>query len=220
MTKQMRTLFYCLVGLVAVLAFTTAFFYAKSRSSKNASVTSSKSPSTTSTEAGTNPSPQASSAVSRPATNKPSTPGKTYTIQINDTLFGIAKSQGVTMAELSEANGITDADRIQAGQVLSIPENGQVGFSVDSEKAASLQEQVDQGQSQWRLAPDETARADAPTVYGLKVSDSFTVKSRDDQKGMASVQASSELGNFLITLSQPVTKGQKGIWAIDSIKKI
>lgn len=216
----MKPLFYGLIGLVAVLSFTTAFFYAKSRPSKNGSPSSTKSPTTTSTEVGGNPSPQVSSAVNRPATNKPSSPSKTYTIQNNDTLFGIAQSQGVTMAELSEANGITDADRIQAGQVLYVPENGQVEYSVDQDKANSLQGQADQGKIQWRLAPDETARADAPTVYGLKVSDTYTVKSRDDQKGMATVQASSELGNFLITLSQPATKGQKGIWAIDSIKKI
>lgn len=216
----MKPLFYGLIGLVAILAFTTAFFYAKSRSGKNGSPSSTKSPSMTSTEAGGGPSPRVSSAVNRPAANRPSSPSKTYTIQNNDTLFGIAQSQGITMAELSEANGITDADRIQAGQVLYIPENGQVDYSIDQEKANSLQEQADQGKVQWRLNPDETARADAPTVYGLKVSDNYTVKSRDDQKGMATVQASSELGNFLITLSQPIIKGQKGIWAIDSIKKI
>ncbi len=222
MNKQMKILFYGLVILVAILASTTTFFAAKSRStnSKKAGVESTKSPATASTEAAATPGPQVSTAVSRPATEKPSSPNKTYTIQAKETLFGIAQKQGTTLADLSEANGITDADKIQAGQVLYIPENGQVEFMIDNTKATAIQNQVDQGKTQWRLAPDETARADAPNVYGLKVTDTYTIKNRDDANGTATVQASSEGGNFLITLTQPITKGEKGIWAIQSIKKI
>lgn len=221
MNKQMKILFYGLVALVAILASTTTFFAAKSRStnSKTTNIEASKTPATTSTEA-VSPTPQVSTAVTRPATEKPSNPNKTYTIQAKDTLFGIAQGQGTTLAELSEANGITDPNKIQAGQVLYIPENGQVEFMIDNTKATTIQTQVDQGKTQWRLAPDETARADAPSVYGLKVTDTYTVKNRDDAIGKATVQASSEGGNFLITLTQPITKGQKGIWAIEAIKKV
>jgi len=222
MDKQMKILFYGLVVLVGILASTTTFFAAKSRSlnSGKTAVKSTQSPSTTSTEAVATPSPQVSTAVTRPATEKPSSPNKTYTIQAHETLFGIAQEQGTTLTELAEANGITDPNKIQAGQVLYIPENGQIEFRIDNTKATAIQAQVDQGKNQWRLSPEETARADAPGVYGLKVTDTYSLKNRDETNGQATVQASSEAGNFLVTLTQPITKGQKGIWAIETIKKI
>ena len=45
----------------------------------------------------------------------------TYTIQSGDTLGGIAQRHGVSTSALARANGITDVDRIYAGQVLTIP---------------------------------------------------------------------------------------------------
>lgn len=223
MTKQMKMLFYGLVVLVGILAASTTFFAAKSRQGgSNTQVTKSNPPAVSSTEGEEtkNPTPQVSTAVTRPATEKASHPAKTYTIQSRETLFGIAQKEGTTMSELAEANGISDTDKIQAGQVLIIPENGQVEFILDNTKAANLQSGVDQGKTAWRLNPDETARADASGAYGLEISDVYTVKDRNDEGGKATVNASSENGNFVIILIQPVTKGQKGIWAIQSIKKV
>ena len=45
----------------------------------------------------------------------------TYTIRSGDTLGGIAKRHGVSSGALAKANGISDPDRIYAGQVLTIP---------------------------------------------------------------------------------------------------
>jgi len=222
MTKQMKMLFYGLVVLVGILAASTTFFVAKSRQGGSSTqVAKSSKPEVSSTGEGETktPTPQVSTAVTRPATEKPSHPAKTYTIQGRDTLLGIAQKQGTTLAELADANGISDTDKIQAGQVLIIPENGQVEFILDNTKSTSLQTGVDQGKTPWRLNPDETARADASGAYGLKISDVYTVKDRSDE-GKATVTASSENGNLVISLIQPVTKGQKGIWAIQSIKKV
>jgi lysozyme len=47
-----------------------------------------------------------------------------YTIQQGDTLSGIASSFGVTVADIVAANGLPNADAIQAGQKLAIPGNG------------------------------------------------------------------------------------------------
>ena len=47
-----------------------------------------------------------------------------YTIQQGDTLSAIAASFGVTVADLVAANGLANADAIQAGQKLAIPGNG------------------------------------------------------------------------------------------------
>ena len=49
---------------------------------------------------------------------------ESYTIQQGDTLSAIAASFGVTVADIVAANGLANADAIQAGQKLAIPSNG------------------------------------------------------------------------------------------------
>ncbi|KHK02691.1 LysM peptidoglycan-binding domain-containing protein [Desulfovibrio sp. TomC] len=49
---------------------------------------------------------------------------ETYTVGRGDTLSRIAKKFGITAKELMAANGMKDADRIDAGRVLTIPGKG------------------------------------------------------------------------------------------------
>ena len=51
----------------------------------------------------------------------PSEPGGSYTVQQNDTLFGIAIALGTTVDVLAELNNIADVDSLDAGQVLQTP---------------------------------------------------------------------------------------------------
>jgi len=44
-----------------------------------------------------------------------------YTVKPGDSLFGIAERFGLNMAELMSINGITNPDRVDAGQVLKLP---------------------------------------------------------------------------------------------------
>jgi len=44
-----------------------------------------------------------------------------YTVEPGDSIFGIAEKFGLNMAELMNINGITDPDRVNAGQVLKLP---------------------------------------------------------------------------------------------------
>ncbi|MCB0037668.1 MAG: LysM peptidoglycan-binding domain-containing protein [Anaerolineales bacterium] len=46
---------------------------------------------------------------------------QTYTIQAGDTLAEIAAAYSVSVEALADANGITDPDQIEVGQVLRIP---------------------------------------------------------------------------------------------------
>jgi len=46
---------------------------------------------------------------------------RNYEVQPGDTLTGIAEAIGVPIADLMRANGITDPNSIQAGQVLELP---------------------------------------------------------------------------------------------------
>ncbi|MEI7617964.1 MAG: LysM domain-containing protein [Actinomycetota bacterium] len=49
---------------------------------------------------------------------------KTYVIQSGDALSEIAKQFGVSAAALAAFNNITDPDKIEAGQVLNLPQPG------------------------------------------------------------------------------------------------
>ncbi len=48
----------------------------------------------------------------------------TYVIQPGDTLSGIAVRYGTTVSELTRINGISNPDRIYAGNTLKVPESG------------------------------------------------------------------------------------------------
>lgn len=49
----------------------------------------------------------------------------TYTVQGGDTLARVAARLNVPVAALAQANGITDPNRVRAGQVLAVPKPGQ-----------------------------------------------------------------------------------------------
>lgn len=55
--------------------------------------------------------------------DQPATSGM-HTVQSGETLFSIAQRYGLTTRDLMAANGITDPDRINVGQKLSIPGGG------------------------------------------------------------------------------------------------
>jgi LysM repeat protein len=44
-----------------------------------------------------------------------------YTVNPGDSLFQISKTYNLDMAELMALNGITDPDKVNAGQVLQLP---------------------------------------------------------------------------------------------------
>ncbi len=69
-----------------------------------------------------NPPPPATKA---PTTARPSAAtGRTHTVKPKETLYAIAKQYGVTVQELSAANGIRNASVVPIGTVLKIPASG------------------------------------------------------------------------------------------------
>jgi murein DD-endopeptidase MepM/ murein hydrolase activator NlpD len=57
------------------------------------------------------------------ASNEPSVPGweGRYTLRHGDSLYGIARQYGVTLAELQRVNNIDDPTKVRAGVVLQVP---------------------------------------------------------------------------------------------------
>jgi LysM repeat protein len=75
-------------------------------------------------EPGDPPETEEPSEPDTPAPTTPLEPGGTYTVQPGDTLFAIAQRYGVTVEALAQANNITNVHRLEVGQVLTIPGEG------------------------------------------------------------------------------------------------
>jgi len=221
MNRGLKILFAGLLVAILLLAASTGFLYSKTLSlqKKNSSTPAS----TTSAGATKNVTDTAgstsTSAVTTPAPlgNRPSSPTDTVTVEKGQTLFEIGQKVGVSWTILAETNGI-NADDIKAGQTIIVPKDNQVGFTINQDKAKSLQTAVDNGQYAFRLTPADTAKSDSSPVYGLTTTDTFTQKTVDLTAGTATVLATHSGKTYLISLTQPETKGAKGIWAIESIK--
>ena len=68
----------------------------------------------------TNPQPTRT-AQPRPTRQPPTQITRSYVVQYGDTLTGIAAYLGVSVEELMQANGLTNADQIKIGQELQLP---------------------------------------------------------------------------------------------------
>lgn len=231
MTRAIKVLLAVLIVVATFLATSTGFFYAKSNSlqkkidesQKTTEKTDAKVSDTTETistapDANTEVKVDTTPAVSTSSSDsRPSSPADTVVVGDGENLFEIGQKAGVSYILIAEANGI-DANKIKVGQTLMVPKNNQISFAINKTKAASLQEDVDSGKYAFRLSALDTAKADSPTAYGLVSTDSFTKGTVDASAGSATVTATKGDKIFTITLIQPATKGDKGIWAIESIK--
>ncbi len=227
MNKQFKILFVILLVVIGLLATSTGFFYAKTLSLKKSTKdttstsedTTKKITDTAETKTDTASTSTTTSQVTTPAPlgSRPSSPSDTVTVKSGETLFSIGQDIGVSWTVISEANGITD-EKIKVGQTLIIPKNNQVGFTVSQEKAASLQKDVDGGKTLFRLSALDTAKSDSSPCYGITTTDTFTQEKIDETAGSATVKVTHGDKTYSINLVQPVTKGPKGIWAIESIK--
>jgi len=63
-------------------------------------------------------------APSRPVAYEPTTSGGSYRVRTGDSLYGIARRNGVRVAALQQANNIGDPTKLRVGQVLIIPAQG------------------------------------------------------------------------------------------------
>ncbi len=206
-----------MIFLILILSGTSSYLFFKNRSlGKPSSTTSPAIEETATLGTSSTPTPLASTTTSS-KTDRPSNPTDTYVVSTGETLFSIALKNNLTQAELAEANGLADANKIKAGQALIIPKNGQITYTVDTAKAASIQKSATTAKYQFRLDPIETAKADSSPCYGLSTVSTFTLASKDDKAGSATVTAVRENIKYTIILSQPVDKGSGGIWAIASI---
>lgn len=225
MTPKVRNLIIFLLVIIGILAGVGGFYFAKtSNLEKNRTANSNTIKNTASVSTTTNANVNANtntavSTVTQPAAlgNRPSSPSDTVVVAQGEILSQIAEKVGVSWMKIAEANGV-EADKIKAGQTLIIPKNNQISYTVNQEKAASLQKDTDGGKYPFRISAVETAKSDSSPVYGLTTTDTFSQTQIDENAGTATVSAVKADKTYIISLVQPVTKGAKGIWAISLIK--
>lgn len=96
----------------------------------------------------------------RPAPSGSASSGKIHVLQSNETLYGIARKYGVSVADIQGANGIDNPNALRVGQSLAIPvaaaerknPSGRIGSvsSVRSSKRATYT--VRPGDNLWNIA--------------------------------------------------------------------
>jgi len=239
MNKSLKVLIGFMIVFIGLLSITSGYFYARVLSLQSGGTkattastdtakkieSSLKEESTSTAETQpitTSPAATASSSVSEPAPlgDRPSSPSDTVKVEPGETMFAIGKRVGITWTEIVAANGLTDANKIKAGQILIVPKNNQVSYTINKTKAQELQASADKGKIAFRLSSLDTAKSDCSPVYGLTTTDSFKVAKTDPSSGIATVTATKNSKIYQIDLVQPATKGEKGIWAIESIKTV
>ncbi len=121
-------------------------------------------------------------APDRPAA--PTAEGATYVVQAGDSLSRIASRHGVTVADLSAANNITDPNRIRVGQKLVIPGADTTPSAPAAEEPSPAPEpEATEPSAAVRPAPAPadpgfTGAAD-PFPYTVRAGDTFESVARD-----------------------------------------
>lgn len=152
-------------------------------------------------------------------------PANTYTVQAGESLFVIAKKLNLTQDLLSAANSITDANSIQAGDLLVIPKLNdstdyyRLNFIINDQMAVSTLQTLRNQSSSDQFDPVKVAKQVAVGFWGIKSIDTFTLANQDLSKGTAVVTDKLSTYTAVIGLAQPKTTGDKGFWALVYIEK-
>ncbi|HEY8489255.1 MAG TPA: GerMN domain-containing protein [Thermaerobacter sp.] len=91
---------------------------------------------------------------------------------------------------------------------------------VDPDLVRGWQEEVDGGANLWRLDPVDAVRHQGG-LYGFDpYSDEFTLVQVDSGQGRAVVRVKHDGREYEVLLTQPVRKGDRGVWWIDTIRAV
>jgi murein DD-endopeptidase MepM/ murein hydrolase activator NlpD len=112
-------------------------------------------------------------APSQYAAEAPSDWTRSYTVQSGDSMYGIARQNGVKLAELERYNGITDSRRVKPGTVIKLPGGG-AGTPVADASSASDAERSPAPSAQagapYRDAPDRnTTQTPSPAPGAVRL---------------------------------------------------
>ncbi len=146
---------------------------------------------------------------------------KTYKVQAGDTLFAIGLKFNVPWTTIAEANGLSENSVIKEGDKLKVPvdakETNEKTYVISESGQQKYQNNVDDGLEKWRLDPVEVCKRTIPNDLEITKSDIYTLTNQNTEIGEASVEITHAGQIFKATLKQPITKGEKGIWAVEKV---
>lgn len=151
---------------------------------------------------------------------------QTYIVKKGQTLYSIGKEIGVDWPALASVNGLTETSLLKEGQVLKVPTVAQAQtaqarefkvVSTDEEKQnlTSAQDYATAGTGQlaYRLVPAQVVqRSTLLSRFGFTNNDLYIEKTKDYTVGEAAVEVTHQNKLYTVYLSQPLQKGEKGVW--------
>lgn len=152
-------------------------------------------------------------------------PAHAYTVQPKDTLFAIGAKLSLPWQLITQANGITNENIVQAGFTLAIPKLSEktdyyrINLIINEDKARELNTELRNADKSEYFNPVEVAKKSATPYFGLKAEDSFNLLNQDLSQGTAVVEVKKVDYSAIIGLSQPKVTGEKGIWAVIYVEK-
>ncbi len=157
--------------------------------------------------------------------------GQTYIVKKGDTLFSIGQHYKVSWPALAKVNDLQETSVLKEGQVLKIPteheaqtvQSQSLKISADAEEKQTLQAAQDYakagtGQLAYRLVPTQVVlQSTQISRFQFGPNDLYVEKSKDIEKGEAVVEVTHNGKLYTVRLSQPLEKGDKGVWTITEV---
>ena len=220
-------LFLALI-LIGFLTGSTAYFFNKSRvaSNKASKLYSFNGEVQTSSSETTDNADSAIDSQTQPAEPKGrvSYPANVYTVKAGEGLYTVGQKMGMSWSLIQLANGITNADAVQLGNVLVVPkyykntDYYRINFIINEDIATEVNLKVrDQKESEY-FDPIKVSKSSALTYWGISEKDDFSLFEEDKSAGQATVIAKKSDATNIIGLVQPKIKGDNGLWAISYIE--
>lgn len=226
----MKIPLYGLVILLVVFGFlvsSTIYFYNQTRSSTASQTHNAngfvgpivKEPASTA--------PDPVDSLTKPADprGRLSYPANVYTIGNRETLAVIAAKMNESQKYIINANSFANANSLQAGQVIAVPKlntttyyyrlNFIVSESVAEQTIISQRDNFNADLTD----PVKVAKNSAVAYFNITNNDTFTLRSEDESKGLATVAVAKPNYTAVIGLTQPKTIGKDGFWAIAYIEE-
>ncbi|HUD20463.1 MAG TPA: LysM domain-containing protein [Candidatus Saccharimonadales bacterium] len=212
--------------LIGFLTGSTAYFYAKSRTTKANADKSIHFDGQVQTVGSSTSAPDKIDSLTKPADPKGRVayPANTYTLATGEGLFSVGSKMNIPWQTIKLANGLTNENLVQLGTVLVIPKYNtntdyyRINFIINEDVATELNLTIRDQKTNDNFDPLKVAKTTALTYWNIAASDDWSLLSQDKSQGQALVLDKQATATNVIALVQPKIKGDNGLWALTYIE--